>query len=101
MEDLQGDKNKFRFSVTVEPGDSGGGIFDSSGNFIGLHITHPTSKENSDAQIAIKVREINKFLRETGSPELKRSYRTKPLDLSQIEFMANKVTALISCWDNQ
>ena len=101
MEDLQGDKNKFRFSVTVEPGDSGGGIFDSSGNFIGLHIAHPTSKKNSDAQIAIKVREINKFLRETDSPELKRSYRTKPLDLTQIEFMANKVTALISCWDNQ
>ena len=84
----------------MEPGDRGGGIFDSSGNFIGLHVTHPTSKENSDAQIAIKVREINNFLRDTGSLELKRSYRTKPLDLGQIEFMANKVTALISCWEN-
>ena len=101
MEDLQGDRSKFRFSVDVEPGDSGGGIFDSSGNFIGLHITHPTSKENSDAQIAIKVREINKFLHETESSELKLSYRTKPLDLGQIEFMANKVTALISCWGNK
>ena len=101
MEDLQGDRNKFRFSVDVEPGDSGGGIFDSSGNFIGLHIVHPTSKENSDAQIAIKVREINKFLSETESPELKRSYRTKPLDPGQIEFLANKVTALISCWGNK
>ena len=101
MEDLQGDRNKFRFSVSIEPGDSGGGIFDSSGNFIGLHITHPTSKENSDAQIAIKVREINKFLHDTGSLELKRSYRNTPLDLGQIESIANKVTALISCWDNQ
>ena len=100
MEDLQGDRNKFRFSVSIEPGDSGGGIFDSSGNFIGLHIAHPTSKENSDAQIAIKVREINKFLHDTGSLELKRSYRNTPLDLEQIESMANKVTALISCWEN-
>ena len=100
MEDLQGDRNKFRFSVSIEPGDSGGGIFDSSGNFIGLHITHPTSKENSDAQIAIKVREINKFLHDTGSLELKRSYRNTPLDLGQIESMANKVTALVSCWEN-
>ena len=47
------------------------------------------------------VKEINKFLRDSGSSELKRSYRTKPLDVGQIEFMANKVTALISCWDNQ
>ena len=100
MADLQGDRNKFRFSVSTGPGDSGGGIFDTSGNFIGLHITHPTSKENSDAQIAIKVGKINKFLKETGSLELKRSYRTKPLDLGKIEFMANKVTALISCWEN-
>ncbi len=101
LEDLRGDRNKFRFSADVEPGDSGGGIFDSSGNFIGLHVTHPTSKENPDGQIAIKAREINKFLRETESPELKRSYRTKPLDLGQIEFIAKKVTALISCWENQ
>ena len=101
MEDLQGDKNKFRFSVPVEPGDSGGGIFDSSGNFIGLHLAQPFSNSNSDAQIAIKAREINKFLREVASTELKRSYSTKPLDLGQIEFMANKVTALISCWENK
>ena len=100
MADLQGDRNKFRFSVSTELGDSGGGIFDTSGNFIGLHISNPSSKENSDAQIAIKVGEINKFLHETGSLELKRSYRTKPLDLGKIEFMANKVTALISCWEN-
>ena len=100
MEDLQGDRNKFRFSVSIEPGDSGGGIFDSSGNFIGLHIANPTSKENSDAQIAIKVREINKFLHDTGSLKLKRSYRNTPLDLGQIESVANKVTTLISCWEN-
>ena len=100
MADLQGDRNKFRFSVSTKLGDSGGGIFDTSGNFIGLHISNPSSKENSDAQIAIKVGEINKFLHETGSLELKRSYRTKPLDLGKIEFMANKVTALISCWEN-
>ncbi len=100
LADLQGDRNKFRFSVSTEPGDSGGGIFDTSGNFIGLHVTHPTTKENSDAQIAIKVGEINKFLNNTGLQNLKRSYRTKPLDLGKIEFMANKVTALISCWKN-
>ncbi len=100
MADLRGDRKKFRFSVSTELGDSGGGIFDTSGNFIGLHIMHPSSKENSDAQIAIKVGEINKFLNETGLLKLKRSYRTKPLDLGKIEFMANKVTALISCWKN-
>ena len=101
MKDLQGDKNKFRFSINVVSGDSGGGIFDSSGNFIGLHISHPTSKENSDSQNAIKVREINEFLREIDTSGLKRSYRTKPVDPGQLEFMANKFTALINCWGNQ
>ena len=98
LEDLGGDKRKFRISIPVNPGDSGGGLFDSSGNFIGLHLAGPTSK-NLDAQIAIKAREVIKFLRAVGSSELKRSYRAEPLDLRQIDSMANRVTALISCWE--
>lgn len=98
LEDLGGDKRKFRISIPVNPGDSGGGLFDLSGNFIGLHLAEPTSK-NLDAQIAIKAPEITKFLREVGLSEVKRSYRAEPLDLRQIDSIANRVTALISCWE--
>ena len=98
LEDLGGDKRKFRISIPVNPGDSGGGLFDFSGNFIGLHLAEPTSK-NLDAQIAIKAPEITKFLREVGLSELKPSYRAEPLDLRQIDSIANRVTALISCWE--
>ena len=98
LEDLQGDKRKFRISIPVNPGDSGGGLFDLSGNFIGLHLAEP-STTNLDAQIVLKAREITKFLGEVGLSELKRSYRAKPLDLRQIDSMANRVTALISCWE--
>jgi len=98
MEDLGGNRSKFRISVPVNPGDGGGGIFDLSGSFIGLHLAGSSSIENSDAQIAIKAREINRFLRDLGVTELKRSYRSELLDLRQIEFMANKVTALVNCW---
>jgi S1-C subfamily serine protease len=101
MVDLTGNKNKFRFSLHVQPGDSGGGIFDSSGNFIGLHLDYINEKKNSDAQIAIKAQAINNFLLELNASELKRSYRTEPLDLGKIESMANKVTALVSCWDKE
>ena len=66
--------------------------------FVGLHLAGSSSIENSDAQIAIKAREINRFLRDLGVTELKRSYRSELLDLRQIEFMANKVTALVNCW---
>ena len=98
LEDLQGDKRKFRISIPVNPGDSGGGLFDLSGNFIGLHLAEP-STTNLDAQIVLKAREITKFLGEVGLSELKRSYRAEPLDLRQIDSMANRVTALISCWE--
>ena len=98
LEDLGGDKRKFRVSIPVNPGDSGGGLFDLSGNFIGLHLAEP-SYINLDAQIVLKAREITKFLGEVGLSELKRSYRAEPLDLRQIDSMANRVTALISCWE--
>ena len=98
MEDLGGDERKFRISIPVNPGDSGGGLFDLSGNFIGLHLAEP-STINLDAQIVLKAREITKFLGEVGLSELKRSYRAEPLDLRQIDSMANQVTALISCWE--
>ena len=98
MEDLQGDKRTFRISIPVNPGDSGGGLFDLSGNFIGLHLAEP-STTNLDAQIVLKAREITKFLGEVGLSELKRSYRAEPLDLRQIDSMANRVTALINCWE--
>ena len=98
LEDLRGDKRKFRISIPVNPGDSGGGLFDLSGNFIGLHLADP-SGINLDAQIVLKAREITKFLGEVGLSELKRSYRAEPLDLRQIDSMANRVTALISCWE--
>ena len=78
LEDLGGDKRKFRISIPVNPGDSGGGLFDLSGNFIGLHLAEP-STINLDAQIAIKASEITKFLRASGLTELKRSYRSVPL----------------------
>jgi len=98
LEDLRGDTRKFRISIPVNPGDSGGGLFDLSGNFIGLHLAEP-STINLDAQIVLKAREITKFLGEVGLSELKRSYRAEPLDLRQIDSMANRVTALISCWE--
>ena len=98
LEDLRGDKRKFRISIPVNPGDSGGGLFDLSGNFIGLHLAEP-SNINLDSQIVLKAREITKFLGEVGLSELKRSYRAEPLDLRQIDSMANRVTALISCWE--
>ena len=44
LEDLGGDKRKFRISIPVNPGDSGGGLFDLSGNFIGLHLAEPSPK---------------------------------------------------------
>ena len=99
--DLQGNKNKFRFSLPVQPGDSGGGIFDSSGNFIGLHLAYINEEKNSGAQIAVKARVINDFLLELNASELQRSYRMEPLDLGKIESMAHKVTALVSCWDKE
>ena len=97
--DLKGNKNKFRFSLPVQPGDSGGGIFDSSGNFIGLHLADINREKNSDAQIAIKAQAINNFLLELNASKLARSYRMEPLDLGKIESIANKVTALVSCWE--
>ena len=73
--------------------------FDSSGNFIGVHIASIKEEKNSDAQIAIKAQAINNFLLELNASKLARSYRMEPIDLAKIESIANKVTALVSCWE--
>ncbi len=63
----------------------------------------PAKQDREEAEVlldSIDSQNIIEDLPPEPEPELKRSYRTKPLDPGQIEFMANKVTALVSCWEN-
>jgi S1-C subfamily serine protease len=92
-------------SAPVQPGSSGGALFDASGNVVGVVVTKLNAKvvaeETGDipqnVNFAVKASVAREFLRDHGVP-----FRTAPSRVARsnadVGEIGRQVTILVECW---
>jgi S1-C subfamily serine protease len=94
-----------QMSAPVQPGSSGGALFDASGNVVGVVVTKLNAKvvaeETGDipqnVNFAVKASVAREFLRDHGV-----SFRTAPSSVARsnadVGEIGRQVTILVECW---
>ena len=102
---LYNDLHMLQMSAPVQPGSSGGALFDASGNVVGVVVTKLNAKvvaeETGDipqnVNFAVKASVAREFLRDHGV-----SFRTAPSSAARsnadVGEIGRQVTILVECW---
>jgi S1-C subfamily serine protease len=102
---LYNDLHMLQMSAPVQPGSSGGALFDASGNVVGVVVTKLNAKvvaeETGDipqnVNFAVKASVAREFLRDHGVP-----FRTAPSRVARsnadVGEIGRQVTILVECW---
>jgi S1-C subfamily serine protease len=102
---LYNDLHMLQMSAPVQPGSSGGALFDASGNVVGVVVTKLNAKvvaeETGDipqnVNFAVKASVAREFLRDHGV-----SFRTAPSSVARsnadVGEIGRQVTILVECW---
>lgn len=101
LEGLNGEANLRRLSIRVQPGDTGGPVFDSNGAVMGMllpRITDPTRMLPDDVNFAVSSEAIMAALERANlRGSLSRADATMPAEI--LTRVSADLTVLISCWE--
>lgn len=101
MSGVNDDTSAFQISATVQPGSSGGPIFDRSGNLVGIVRARLLSTGQVNAQnvnFGINLTTVSNFLDSHSVNYLTAQIATKPADTADLVERARKSTVQVECY---
>lgn len=103
-EGIGGNTARFRVTATTNPGKSGGGVFDSAGNLIGISVSRAGAALEAQSgikniNIAIKSDAIGSALRTWNIKYEKADPKANPLDPNALTEQAKQTAVLLTCYD--
>ena len=90
------DTSKFQMDVPVQPGNSGGPIFDVNGNILGVVVARSTHKETQLVNFGIKAATVRNLLDSNNIKLLPPNI--EPINKREFSEAMTKGTVLLSCW---
>ena len=101
MTGLNGEADLRRLTLTAQPGDSGGPVFDMNGAVIGMLLPRPGTPGRilpDDVNFAASGQAIQAALDGAGlRPSVSRT--TAPMSAEMLTRMSGDLTVLVSCWN--
>ena len=101
MTGLNGEAELRRLTLTAEPGDTGGPVFDPNGAVMGMLLPRPETPGRilpDDVNFAVSGEAIQSVLAGAGTrPSVSRS--TAPVSAEMLTRMSGDLTVLVSCWN--
>jgi TPR repeat protein/S1-C subfamily serine protease len=101
MSGLNDDTSAFQISATVQPGSSGGPIFDRSGNLVGIVRARLLSNTQVNAQnvnFGINLATVTNFLDSHSVNYLTAQITSKPAETADLVERARKSTVQVECY---
>jgi len=104
MRGLGDDSSQFQMSAPVQPGSSGGPIYDGNGNIVGVVIAQLNKRKfekefgsmPENVNFGIKASTVRQFLKTSGLPT-KWSRRSKPMTTKELAKVAKSQTVMVMC----
>jgi S1-C subfamily serine protease len=101
---LGGDTGQFQMDAAVQPGNSGGPIYDDKGNIVGVVVSQLNkmkfAKQSGsipeNVNFGIKASTVRQFLTSSGLPT-KWSKRSKSMSTRELAKIAEKQTVMVVC----
>ena len=98
------DSGQFQIDAAVQPGNSGGPIYDERGNIVGVVVAQlnkfimakATGSLPENVNFGIKASTVRQFLNAKGVPT-KWSRKSKPMSTQQLAKIAEKQTLMVMC----
>ena len=90
------DTSKFQMDVPVQPGNSGGPIFDVNGNILGVVVARSTHKETQLVNFGIKAATVRNLLDSNNIKLL--PPKIEPINKREFSKAMTQGTVLLSCW---
>lgn len=90
------DTSKFQMDVPVQPGNSGGPIFDINGNILGVVVARSTHEETQLVNFGIKAATVRNLL-DANNIKLQPP-NIEPINKRKFSEAMTKGTVLLSCW---
>ena len=101
MSGLNDDTSAFQISATVQPGSSGGPIFDRSGNLVGIvraRLLSNTQANPQNVNFGINLATVSNFLDSHSVNYLTAQITSKPTDTADLVERARKSTVQVECY---
>ncbi len=100
------DSGQFQIDAAVQPGNSGGPVYDGSGNIVGvvvaqlnkMVIAKETGSVPENVNFGIKASTLRQFLTAKGIPT-NWSNKTKAIPSEQLADIAQKQTVMVMCYE--
>ena len=93
---LDNDVSQFEISSVVRKGNSGGPIYDSKGNIVGVVVERFNVSRSDNVNFAIKGSTIKQFLSANDIPT-KWANKKEEMDTKDIYQLASKQTVMVVC----
>ena len=90
------DTSKFQMDVPVQPGNSGGPIFDINGNILGVVVARSTHEETQLVNFGIKAATVRNLI-DANNIKLQPP-NIEPINKRKFSEAMTKGTVLLSCW---
>ena len=92
------DSGEFQLDAAVQPGNSGGPIYDRSGNIVGIVVARLNKQmfKSENVNFGIKASSVRQFLKSSGFPS-KKSDRTEEKSNEQLSEIAKNQALMVMC----